>query len=191
MKSLPDEISREPQWRPAARVLMSQVPASLRSWLLDTGSLTQRLLTAAAGDFRVAVLRQRWLRPMRNETRALNMRMNQSALVREVALICHGTPWVYARTIIPRTTMTGAERRLARLRSRSLGAVLFADPSTERGEFELVRLTPGERLYQEAAVQAGTPPAEVWGRRACFKIKDKPLLVSEFFLPALGAFPEK
>lgn len=180
---------REPQWRPAARVVGAAVPSPLRPWLLDTASLTQRLIAAAGGDFRVEVLRQQWARPQRNEARALNLRPDSYTLVREVALVCCGTPWVYARTVIPRATLSGGERRLARLRGRSLGAVLFADPSVERGPIELVRLTPEIRLYETAATQAQSRPPEFWGRRARFTLKGKFLLVSEIFLPTLGVFP--
>ena len=181
---------REPRWRPQRRLTRARLPAGLRPWLLDTGSLTQRLIVAARGDFRVELLRQRWTRPMRNEARALGLRPEAHAWVREVRLVCGGVPWVYARTVMPRAMLTGAERRLARLRSRSLGAVLFADPSTERGEIEVVELKPDDRLYERAAAVAGARPALMWGRRARFLLKGKPLLVSEIFLPALGVFPE-
>jgi chorismate lyase len=181
---------REPHWQLHHRVRRSSVPPTLRPWLLDTGSLTQRLITAAAGDFRVQVVRQCWARPMRNEAQALGLRPHARALVREVRLVCRDAPWVYARTVIPRATLTGAERRLARLRARSLGAVLFADPSTTRGDIEIVRLDSRDRLYRTAAAMADVPPPALWGRRARFLIKRKPLLVSEIFLPALGSFPE-
>jgi chorismate lyase len=112
-----------------------------------------------------------------------------TALIREVLLHCAGVPWVYARTIIPRATLTGEERRLARLRTRSLGAVLFADASTRRDETEIARLTPDDRLYQSAARACDDLPPVLWARRALFRLHDKPLLVNEIFLPPLGKYP--
>jgi chorismate lyase len=53
--------------------------------------------------------------------------------LREVYLLCDGVPWVYARTAIPRETLTGRHRRLAYLKTRPLGAMLFADPGMARG----------------------------------------------------------
>ena len=74
---------------------------------------------------------------MSNEARVLGMSMSGRALVREVQLLCNGVPWVYARTVIPRRTLSGRQSRLAHIKSRSLGAMLFADPSMRRGELQL------------------------------------------------------
>lgn len=185
------ENEKEPVWRRQRRLSRAYLPAHLRPWLLDTGSLTQRIIGACSKKFRVEVVRQGWVRPMRNEARALGLRPEAYALVREVRLFCGDAPWVYARTVIPRATLSGIERRLAWLRSRSLGAMLFADPSVERGEFELVQLVPGDRLYERTATLLAQRPPMIWGRRARFRLKGKALLVSEIFLPALGTFPAR
>jgi chorismate lyase len=189
---LPQELPpylREPLWRPHRQLPHARLPVRLRPWLLDTGSLTQRLISACAGTFRVQVVRQRHARPMQNETRRLRLRFGERALVREVLLYCGGTPWVYARTVIPQSTLSGRERRLAHLGSRSLGATLFADPSTLRGDIEIVELRPGSRLYETAGRASGVRAPVLWGRRARFTLNGKHLLVSEIFLPALGGFP--
>ncbi|MBI3576247.1 MAG: chorismate lyase [Gammaproteobacteria bacterium] len=162
------------------------VPAHYLPWLLDTASLTRRLVYTCAGAFRVQLLSQAWERPRLDEALALGMRARDRALVRQVRLLCDERPWVYARTLLPRTTLTGAERRLAHLRSRSLGAVLFADPTMRRGRTEIVRLCPTDGLYAFAAQPLAAPPAEIWGRRTVFRLRGKPLLVSEFFLPGIG-----
>ncbi|MBI3898798.1 MAG: chorismate lyase [Gammaproteobacteria bacterium] len=180
---------KEPLWRPHRRVSRAYVPAHLRPWLLDTGSLTQRIIAACGGEFSVVVLRQAWARPMRNEALRLGLRPDAYAVLREVKLVCNGRPWVYARTIIPASTLTGSERRLHWLGSRSLGAVLFADPSVARSEIEVARALPNDRLYEQATALLSERPAEVWARRAQFTLKGKPLLVSEVFLPAVGSFP--
>lgn len=180
--------AREPLWQPRRRVPLARIPAPLRPWLLDEGSLTRRLVDACTGPFRVRVVSQGWRRPMRNEALALELRPEWRALVREVQLLCGEVAWVHARTVMPRTTLTGRERRLAHLGSRSLGAVLFADPTLERGETELARLAPGDRLYAGIAAVLHRPPAELWGRRTRFALSGKPLLVSEVFLPPIGGF---
>ena len=113
------------------------------------------------------------------------MRRSSHVLVRQVQLMCNDVPWVYARTVIPRRTLTGRQRRLAHLESRSLGAMLFADPSMRRGELQLVRLTARDKLHAIVARHVDQLPAVMWGRRSVFTLSNKPLLVSEIFLPAM------
>jgi chorismate--pyruvate lyase len=182
-------IGAEPVWRPAARLRRAGIPERFFPWLFDSSSLTQRLQSACAGRFRVQVIRQSWAPPMRNEARALGVRPSSRALVRQVYLLCDDVPWVYARTVIPRVTLSGRRRRLARLRSRSLGAVLFADPTMERGAVELAALRPGDRLFDHATHGLRARPDTVWGRRALFRLGGRPLLVCEFFLPDIAEFP--
>ncbi len=170
------------------RLARTRIPEHYLPWLLDTASLTQRLIDACSSEFCVHVLNQDWDRPRPDEARALGMRAQGRALVRQVQLLCGGRPWVYARTILPRTTLTGSERRLAHLKSRSLGAVLFADSTMQRGRTEIVRLRSVDSLYALATHGLDSPPAEIWGRRTVFRLHGKPLLVSEFFLPGIGGF---
>jgi chorismate--pyruvate lyase len=96
---------------------------------------------------------------------------------------------VFARTVIPRATLTGPRRRLTRLKTRPLGAVLFADPSMQRGPVEIARLTPRDKLYPVALRHLGRQPPEIWGRRSLFTLGGKPLLVSEIFLPGIPPCP--
>lgn len=179
----------EPLWRPRRRVSKAEVPAALLPWLLDTASLTQRLISVCRGAFRVELIAQGWRAPMRNEALALALRPECYAMVREVHLRCAERPWVYARTVIPATTLSGANRRLAHLKTRSLGAVLFADPATERGEFELAQLTPRDALYPRAVHALNPAPEMLWGRRARFLLRGQPLLVTEIFLPGVPVHP--
>lgn len=178
----------EPLWLPAARCDRRRIPAHLRPWLLDRASLTRRLQEHCPGRFAVEVLAQGWRRPMRNEVLALGTRRTTRALVREVRLLCHGEPLVFARTVIPAATLQGRRRRLGRLGSRPLGAVLFADPSMRRGELELSCMGPGQRLFDTATRGLAARPQAIWGRRSLFFLGERPLLVQEIFLPAVPAY---
>ena len=175
----------EPVWIPRRRIVAGQVPENILHWLLDRASLTQRIVHSCNGPFRVQVLAQEWAKPMNNEAHALGMSGSGHALIRQVLLLCNEVPWVYARTVIPRTTLTGPERRLAYLRSKSLGATLFADPSMRRSEVQVARLTGRDRLYDVVAGFLAQPPDTFWGRRSVFTLRNKPLLVSELFLPVV------
>ncbi len=155
-------------------------------WLVDTGSLTRRVVRACPGHMRVEVLREVWGRADAGEAVTLGMHRNRQSRVwlREVRLLCDEQPWVYARTVIPVHTLTGPARCLLHLGSRPLGAVLFADPMVVRGGVEVARLQPHHRLYQRAALPSVAMPAILWGRRSVFWIGNRPLLVAEVFLPA-------
>jgi len=173
----------EPDWHVASRLHRRDVPESVLRWLLDPASLTRRIQSACTGCFRVEVLFQGWARPQLNEVRELDMRAGSAGFVREVHLLCDGVPWVFARSVIPRTTLTGPHRCLTRLKSRPLGAVLFADPSMQRGPVEIARLSPCDKLYSVAIRYLSQRPETIWGRRSLFTLGGKPLLVSEIFLP--------
>jgi chorismate--pyruvate lyase len=161
------------------------VPTGLEDWLLDRGSLTSRLLKASEGAFKVRLLHQGWGRPLYSESQLLRTRRAEAALVREVELLGHGTPWVFARTLIPASSLRGGARRLASLGDKPLGAVLFSDPSMRRGPIQVARLQPRHPLFAAATSHLQQKPAELWGRRTLFYLAGKPLLVNEIFLPEI------
>ncbi len=163
------------------------MPRALRAWLLDTASLTLRLQQLCPGRFRVRLLSQSWGRPFENEARALGMKHGTLALIRQVQLLCGEQPWVYARTIMPVSSLCGRLQRLAHLGTRPLGGMLFADPGMERGDVELARLGTGQAMHAAATFHLVPRPTEIWGRRTVFRLADKPLLVSEIFLPEFPA----
>lgn len=190
MKDLFGKHTFEPVWQPSYRLFTRQLPVTLRPWLLDEASLTQRLTAVCNGQFRVEVLSQGWERPMLSEARALKVPAHRLALVRQVRLYCDDTPWVFARTIIPYSTLRGRQRRLAHLGSRPLGAVLFADPHMQRSPLEIVQIKEGQRLFHRALgskKSIESNPFDLWGRRSVFYLNRRPLLVSEIFLPDLPA----
>ncbi|MGM0593661.1 MAG: chorismate--pyruvate lyase family protein [Pseudomonadota bacterium] len=184
MKETFGKHALEPIWQRGGRLRRSALPERWRDWLLDQGSLTRRLQHSCAGRFDVELLAQRMERPMLSEARALGRPPHEIALVRQVHLRCDGTPWVFARTVIPLPSLRGGLRRLALLGNKPLGAVLFADPKMERRPLEVARVDARHRLYR---LSRGTPQhgEPLWGRRSVFCLRGNPLLVSEFFLPEL------
>ena len=156
----------------------AELPGGAAHWLLNEGSLTDQLVTAAGGNFRVQRLRQGWQQPLLSEQRLLKLPNRQWALVREVLLICFDQPWVYARSIIPQTTLHGSLRHLRRLQNESLGSLIFRQPGLQRSQFELA-LLPSMSPYIDVSVRQAEP---AWARRSLFIIAGKPLSVSEVFL---------
>lgn len=183
----PDRTTATLTWhRVGARGRVRAPDGLLGRWLLDTRSLTDRVRACCRDTFSVRVVAQGWDVPRRDEVTALALPGRERALVREVQLLCGARPWVFARTVIPARTLTGPQRRLARLGTKPLGAFLFADPGMRRGPVELACLRPGAGLYRAAVAGLARKPSELWGRRSLFWLGGKPLLVCEVFLPALA-----
>lgn len=158
-------------WRPPAQVMSR--PDLIWPWLVVQGSLTQQLRAAAAGQFRVQPLREQWLRPNADEARLLKVPTGQWAWVREVYLFgADDVPWVFARSVIPISSLKGQARRLCYLGRRSLGSLLFA------------RQAP-VCTRQVACLPQG------WARRSRYVWHGQPLLVQECFLPAFIAHLEQ
>lgn len=160
-------------WLAPSRHWQLHPPARIHDWLLEPGSLTARLVALAEGDFRVQVLDQYWGRPAVEESRRLRLHPGRFALIREVALIGRGQPWVRARSVLPASSLAGPGRRLRRLGNRSLGGLLFRDPTLRRGPIEISRVQQAE--------------GRVFARRSHLIYHGRPLLVAECFLPALFA----
>ena len=131
-------------------------------------------------DFSVRVISQHWQKLNAEEASAMSFKHVRSALVRQVLLCCGDQPLVYARTVIPATTVQGAQRRYANMGNRPLGAMLFADRTMRREEVQVAILPASHEVNQFS--KADEP---VWGRRSVFRVAGKPLLVSEYFLPDL------
>jgi chorismate--pyruvate lyase len=170
--------SQTPVWHRPSH-LKQKLSAIELAWLVDKGSLTQKLIQKSQGDFYVGVIQQRIQNVPLTERRALNIPEGHWAVIREVILYGQQTPWVYARTIIPLTTLQGSLRRLHYLGNKPLGEQLFSDPSMRREPMEIALLTP-QQLPHTLAISS-----PVWGRRSVFRLSNKPLLVSEVFLPAI------
>jgi len=174
----------EPHWIDQEQFRRTLMPATVRMWLYDQGSLTAALKCACRSPrFQVRVLHQGWGRPLYSEARVLGSRSGAIAIVREVELHCDGVPWVFARTLIPASSLRGSARRLAHLGERPLGEVLFSDRRMQRGVMEMARLSSRHRLFQSAVARLPKRPGAIWGRRTLFHMGRHPLLVNELFLP--------
>jgi chorismate--pyruvate lyase len=169
------------RWFQRRQLFSKHVPADIQEWLFDPASLTARLKQKCRAGFHVEVLSQAMQKPRLDEFHVLGMQSGNYALIRQVRLCCGHACWVYARTVIPFSTLKGKQRIYANLGARPLGAMLFTDRTMQRDEVTVTslpgsQLPPGLGLAQDDIV---------WGRRSIFRVAAKPLLVSEYFLPAL------
>ncbi|ARN73914.1 chorismate--pyruvate lyase family protein [Oceanicoccus sagamiensis] len=170
---------KESNWQDYHHFTSSQLPGKVRPWLLDRGSLTQRLIKSSKGQFKVQVLSQQWQRPRLSEATLLGLQHREMAIIREVALLCAGQPWVFARSVIPASSLVGRLRRLRKFNDSSLGEMLFRDPSMRRYPFQIAAID-GQSPQLPASMQAS---GQLWGRRCRFELAARPIMVSEIFLP--------
>jgi len=166
-------------------MLINHIPVEISPWLFDQGSLTRKIVLSCKNKFRVEVLSQQWQRPMLNEALRLGVHPEHHALIREVLLYCGNKPWVFARSVLPRKTLTGQRRFLGKLGSRPLGEILFSDPNIQRDALEVAEIKKGQRMFKCATESLVQVPKSVWGRRSVFYLHKKPLLVNEVFLPSI------
>lgn len=180
------------RWFSPSQTLKHQINPSILSWLVDEGSLTQRLKNHCPNQFSVQVLAEEWVKPDLSEARLLGIPLSQNVLLRQVHLKCNDQLCVYARSVIPLSTLQGKHHRLQFLGDKPLGEYLFSNPTLKRSKIEWSKLTRGSSLFTIAmADQIESDRAEsdqpIWGRRSLFQIDTKSLLVSEFFLPVLAS----
>ncbi|MCH8542109.1 MAG: chorismate lyase [Alcanivorax sp.] len=171
-------LAPAPRWRPLAQLA---APAAVTDWLADSGSLTHRL--KKHGRFVVTPLRQQVAPPRPDEARLLGLRPRRAALIREVILSLDGEPVVFARSVLPLRSLSGANRVLGHMARRSLGAELFRRPPARRAAVWGTCM-PASALPHPVP---GDLPSDslLWGRQSLFLKRRKPLLVAEIFLPHL------
>lgn len=146
--------------------MKATIPEDYRLWINQPGSLT-RALKARSDQFRVKVLDQSHLY-VSVPIEGFDSHGGTCAFFSRKVLLMHGDiPWVAAHTLVPETSLSHGLRQLTRLEDKPLGELLFS--------------TPGVRKDNQQVCQTETG----WGRRARYLLKNQPLLVSEFFLPAL------
>ncbi len=175
-------VKRDRNWRrrPAAGA------GRYRDWLIDRGSLTDRI-RARCQAFRVELVFQGLRRATRDE-RVLFGGRGRQTLVREVYLRCGDVPVVFAHSVARRGDLRGAWRGLTRLGAQPLGAALFANPRVRRQALRFRALHARDELSLRA-VGGGMPDGHqvLWARRSLFTLNNSPILVTEIFLPGILA----
>ncbi len=205
-KSSQQSRQRHPvHWHVVDSELSLAIPQAISQWLLDSNSLTARIKHHCQknklGDFSVHVLLQEQAPVSEDEAVRLQLAMNEPALIREVLLYCGALPVVFARTIIPLTSLSGSQQQLANLGNKPLGEFLFSQPDLVRNGMEVTALLAEHALYYKVLNYLSTDmslnigqalkqkPEKLWARRSVFCLSHKPLLVAEVFLPDLLACP--
>lgn len=170
------------QWNETNLFGEISLTGDLRACLFDAGSLIKHLEKFSPEKISLSLEAQSWKKPYPDESKILNLRNGGYGFLRETFLTCNAKPWVYARTIIPPRTLL-ISRRLAYWGNKPLGFYLFADKLTYRGKIEIAKLKTSTIPYPTLYNLAIEEDNILWGRRSIFYIKEKPLLLTEIFLP--------
>lgn len=159
--------------------------SELESWLLNTGSLTQRLQSHCQ-DFKVQVVSQKQGVASADEYKQLAAPLASRCAtqwqIREVILHGDNQPWVFARSIIPQAL---CEADFLNLGNKPLGHLIFNDDRFKRQPFQLTCIQANDAFIGEYGV---TPLGKIWGRRSVFRFQQHAMMVAEVFLPRAPAY---
>jgi chorismate--pyruvate lyase len=162
----------------------SPLSINMQDWLLDTGSLTERL-QANSREFYVEVLGQAEIPLEAAEKQALPRYAQSQWQIREVVLYGDGNPWVFARSVLPAKM---CKSTWANLGNQPLGQRIFNDPNFVRSGFEIGTLEYHPLSHEPFACPEAKQ--QRWARRSIFRIGDEELLVAEAFLPDCPCYLE-
>lgn len=177
-------------WTPAAQGLGEAGPQARRNraWLADPGSMTVKL-KARTQAFTVRLLRQRPAPVLADEHAALGVPARSRVVERDVILHCDGQPVVFGHTVLSNASVKSDWPFFSKLGSTPLGANLFFDPLVRRSPIQYARLLPCHPLVRRIALALGeaTLPPVLHARRSLFMRRGGVLMVTDVFLPGLGA----
>ena len=168
-QSAPDISDPSLLWQPIDQSGLDKSDL-LYAWLSDTGSLTKRLKQASEDNFELDLVSEQWQSELPNEVRSLfgPVSLSHKFWSRKVCLKGRGEPWVKAHTLIPEHSLLSPLKTVMELNAQPLGEYLFNHPQLLRSGLDVTLLG-----------------RDTWGRRSLFYLFGKPILVAEFFLPAL------
>ena len=153
-------------------------------WLTSTGSLTARIV-ARSNKFRVERRYQGTGLPAIDETELVGLCGKQFAHVREVVLLADEVPVVFAHSVAMMNDLKGVWRSVSKLGNRPLAAALFANPLVKRFPLQYRQINRHHYLYARILRAGLHPPGRLWARRSLFHLHERPLLVTEVFLPEI------
>lgn len=160
--------------------------ANLVDWLFDPTSLTARLKSQYQ-KVEVVVLGQNIIACSEDEACQV-IKAGEEVLAREVVLFCDDKPEVFARSLLPLTSLTGEQKALAELGNKPLGQVIFNNPSLERKLIQVAEFSIDSGVAKLAEQIGLQIQHSLWGRRSLFYLEGKPLAVAEVFLPNARAY---
>lgn len=124
---------------------------------------------------------------MDDEKQQLNAQ-SEDWIVREVILSGDDVPWVFARSVLPKSELDDSLSRFSTLGNQPLGQVIFNDTQFKRLPIQITRLESTNPLLRHLSMTTDKP---LFGRRSLFRYRQSHLLVAEIFLPQSPAYSQQ
>lgn len=137
----------------------------IKSWLLEQGPITKRIKSIA--EFRLELIQDELSDATDDEILFLKID-SEEIRIREVILYGNENPIVFARTIIPDTTIEKGLKELGKIGNKPLGDILFEKDIFSKEDIVFASFKDKESLF--------------WGRKIKYTVKDQPFSVMEVFL---------
>ena len=144
----------------------SKVDASVLSWLSESGPITNRIKLSQ--KFELELLNDEIDEISKEEELFLNS-FSETFRVRRIILLGNNTPVVYAKSVIPSSTIENGLSSLGKIGNAPLGDILFTP-----GVFTKLEMVCASFLSKEKNVY--------WGRKIKYSVNSEPISVMEVFL---------
>ncbi|MEX0425294.1 chorismate lyase [Providencia rettgeri] len=146
------------------------VPANILDWLLELGSMTKRFEQHSQQLTVIPYLERYVSQDKLSADEVQSLPESPRYWVREVVMYGDGIPWLLGRTIIPEETLTDDDQQLVGIGRMPLGRYLFSRESLTRDYIHIGSC------------------ANRWVRSSRLRLSNKPLLLTEIFLPESPAY---
>lgn len=156
----------------------------IQKFLFHEKSMTQLIQDSCFGKFNVELISESWEHALDDETTFLSLPQDESTFIRKSLLKCDDKVLIFARTVIPEKTLSGKNQKLTSMGDKPLGNFLFNDKTTYRSDMRYAKIPVNCKLYSEATKDMKIT-SELWGRQSLVYIEQRPLTITEIFLPAI------
>lgn len=148
--------------------------------LKEEGSLTDLFAILMGHEPRLTCLSQGRGPVDRLESHVLGLKPRNFAHIREITMGTESVDWLFARTVIPVSTMVGNAARLKYANNVPLGKILFGFLKAVRSQMQIQLVTAAEVGLILPEVDDNFP---LWQRQSVFELNSGPLMISEILLP--------
>lgn len=161
-----NDALEDTHWQPMNPALAQHLSETAYSWLTDSSSLTKRLRTFTHNEIEHHLFYDDWGIVDKTAYGTLRIDTNQKTWIRRMEWRHKNNIWVACTVIIPESSITDETSELSHIGRRSIGDILFQDPTLKRSEF----------FYQQSG--------KTVSRFSTFYFKQQPIGLIETFLPA-------
>lgn len=146
------------------------VPENILGWLHELGSMTKRLEQHCQHVTVVPYVQRYVSKETLSDDEMQCLPASEYYWLREVIMYGDNIPWLLGRTLIPQETLTGEDQKLIDIGTVPLGRYLFSHDNLTRDYIHIG--------HQNSR----------WVRRSRLRLSNKPLLLTELFLPESPAY---